>query len=164
MGHNDFSDMSHAEFLARMNLDNSGPTIVGKKEFNFMEHDEPPKEDLSNSRLRGASETATERRLADEDEDVSKDWHEIGLMGPVRNQGICGACWAFSAIGSIESAMAIIKYNDMTPNEQAELLAARGQGEGGVNVGNDLGLVVPLSEQDMIDCDVLQENGCNGGL
>merc|ERR1719156_4164 len=60
-------------------------------------------------------------------------------MGPIKNQGLCGACWAFSAVGSIESSMAIDK-------------------------DNDLGLVVPLSEQNLIDCDTLREKGCEGGL
>jgi C1A family cysteine protease len=52
--------------------------------------------------------------------------------------------------------MAIDKYGKMTPGEQEELLKA--------GSGNDLGLVVPLSEQDLIDCDVLYEKGCQGGL
>ena len=30
------------------------------------------------------------------------DWREHGLVSPVRKQGRCNACWAFSAAGSIE--------------------------------------------------------------
>lgn len=120
------------------------------------------REEATNSRLRGAtSETATERKLQASTSDADeKDWHGLGLMGPIRNQGICGACWAFSAIGSIESAMAIDKYNEMSPSQQAQLM----QKQGGLELNADLGLVVPLSEQNLIDCDVTHEKGCDGGL
>ena len=199
--------MTHTEFKKRMGLGEFAPELINRegKVFNFMEYneeeDDDEEEELSNSRLRGgvvADEAVVERKLqgpvpinpantptaTDKDE---KDWHELGLMGPIRQQvslivevcggvvldtacahlmfiilllytikGLCGACWAFSAIGSIESAMAIDKYTKMTPDEQAQLVQTK--------VNNDLGLVVPLSEQNLIDCDTLHENGCQGGL
>lgn len=68
----------------------------------------------------------------------SVDWVSAGAVTAVKNQGSCGSCWAFSAIGALESAWKIH--------------------------GNSL---VPLSEQRIVDCVVDYENccsGCEGGL
>jgi len=111
LGHNEFSDMTNEEF----------------QKFYL-----PSKMDLSKSKPRfGQEHISTGAALPS-----SVDWRPLGYVTPIKNQGQCGSCWAFSTTGSVEGQHF-----------------------------NKTGTLVSLSEQNLVDCSDAEGNqGCNGGL
>ncbi|XP_047319017.1 ervatamin-B-like [Impatiens glandulifera] len=83
------------------------------------------------------SEIDSQRYAASSDEILPEfvDWRTKGAVSPIRNQGKCASCWAFSAIATVESINKI----------------ATGQ-------------LIDLSEQELIDCDRSANIGCKTGL
>merc|ERR1711998_197954 len=62
------------------------------------------------------------------------NWVTAGAVTPVKDQGQCGSCWAFSTTGSTEGAWQI-----------------------------GTGSLVSVSEQQLVDCATATSSGCQGG-
>jgi len=113
LGMNAMGDMTHAEFKA---------TKLGYKS-------------IGRNYIRSKNAQGPHQRVKAAD---SVDWRSQGAVTPIKDQGQCGSCWAFSTTGSIEGASQI----------------ADGQHR-----------LTPLSEQQLVDCATSTGNqGCNGGL
>ncbi|KAL5144287.1 Cysteine protease XCP2 [Glycine soja] len=109
LGLNEFADLSHREFNNK---------YLGLK--------------VDYSRRRESPEEFTYK---DVELPKSVDWRKKGAVAPVKNQGSCGSCWAFSTVAAVEGINQIVTGN-----------------------------LTSLSEQELIDCDRTYNNGCNGGL
>jgi hypothetical protein len=62
------------------------------------------------------------------------DWTTQGKVSGVKNQGQCGSCWAFSAVGALES-YSLFKSSSVNLSEQQLVDCSRPQGNQGCNGG-----------------------------
>ena len=53
--------------------------------------------------------------------DMTVDWSAIGAVTPVKDQGNCGSCWAFSATGALESKHWIESGHLLSFSEQQQV-------------------------------------------
>nr|AAB37233.1 cysteine proteinase [Phalaenopsis sp. SM9108] len=90
---------------------------------------------LRGSRRGGATNSFMYQSLDSRSLPASIDWRQKGAVTAVKDQGQCGSCWAFSTVAAVEGINQI---------KTKKLLS--------------------LSEQELIDCDTDENNGCNGGL
>ncbi|KAI5702444.1 hypothetical protein M8J75_000111 [Diaphorina citri] len=66
---------------------------------------------------------------------VKKDWREAGIIGKVRNQQTCGACWAFSTVETAES-MHALKNGTLSLLSVQEVIDCAGNGNMGCSGGD----------------------------
>ncbi len=60
--------------------------------------------------------------IAATNDDQVVDWVKANKVQPVKDQGDCNACWAFSAVGALESAYAIFKQVEVPEISVQELI------------------------------------------
>ena len=89
--------------------------------------------------------------------DDAVDWRATSVT-PVKDQGQCGSCWAFSTTGAIEGAYVCcrcsIVFSPANTNSNVYPAQHRATGD-----------LVSLSEQFLVDCDREGvDRGCSGGM
>merc|ERR1712038_869233 len=127
----------HMKFIKQHNLEASSGQhtyTVGVNEFADLTTQEFVKIFNGMNASMGILNSTHEFEVFEDDLPDSVDWRTKGYVTPVKNQQMCGSCWAFSTTGSLEGQHA--KVN---------------------------GTLVSLSEQQLVDCDTI-DFGCDGGL
>jgi len=124
---------ANAAYINSHNMNNNQFTLA-LNEFADLTHEEYKDMLLGSGR---APERTGSAYLPTDLEIPSKvDWRTKGYVTPVKNQGQCGSCWAFSTVASLEGQYYRKNHK-----------------------------LVSFSEQQLVDCaGSFGNNGCNGGL
>lgn len=126
--------LKNMEKAALMTEYEQGTATYGETFFSDMSRDEFKKYYTSGSMKPKYNPMMKEAEIPSGKIPDSFDWRTKGAVTPVKNQGSCGSCWAFSTTGNIEGQWAIKKNK-----------------------------LFSLSEQELVDCDKI-DDGCGGGL
>lgn len=146
VGHNQFSDMTDDEMKA---------LVAERTSAEDSESNEDKEDDKAVQA--DASLLASSRKLAAVTSLPSSYKNKVlsrkgsPTLSPIRNQGGCGACWAFAMIGAIENALIVKRATTDSK-------------------GNKVYPLIDLSEQQLIDCTNKDKGvvgysntGCSGG-
>ena len=118
--------------IKEINANPENTFTVGHNQFSTWTHDEYKQ--LLGFKLPADAELSSNVTVLDDSNLAdSVDWRTKGAVNPVKNQGQCGSCWAFSATAAIEGHNFI-----------------------------QSGTLLSLAEQEFVDCDT-SSYGCNGG-
>jgi len=119
---------------AKLNAMHEGTATFGVTKFSDLTADEF-RTTLLTARAPNASDiVAMAPTTAASSYPSSLDWNAEGMVTPVKDQGACGCCWAFSAMAELESRLLRASYGTYA-----------------------------LSPQQLVDCDT-SDSGCNGGV
>jgi cathepsin L len=118
IGVNQFADMTFDEFL-KINTEHGGRDKLLEQNFN--------------------ASVIHDYRFSDPDNHTHFDWRDRGAVTSVKNQGLCGCCYAFAAVSAVESNIFIQtgKLHDLSEQEIVD--CAKGYFTAGCYGGYEIG-------------------------